>query len=111
MKKGEWIDLQLPLYRLLVQSLGIDGEIQLGYVHLPGDLSSVGASIAKWSDAELETAEETAREVAANIMDLRIDQVTPGQERRSTEFARVCQDSVIDRNIPWLDEWPGRAGE
>ncbi|HIK93859.1 MAG TPA: PD-(D/E)XK nuclease family protein [Planctomycetes bacterium] len=111
MKKGEWIDLQLPLYRLLVQSLGIDGEIQLGYVHLPGDLSSVGASIAKWSDAELETAEETAREVAANIMDLRIDQVTPGQERRATEFARVCQDSVIDRNIPWLDEWLGRAGE
>ncbi|MEO2014622.1 MAG: PD-(D/E)XK nuclease family protein [Fuerstiella sp.] len=110
LKKGEWIDLQLPLYRLLVQSLGIDGEVQLGYVHLPGDLSTVGASIAKWTDAELESAETTAREVAANIVDLKIDQVTPGQERRATEFARVCQDSVIDRNISWLDEWPGRTG-
>jgi ATP-dependent helicase/nuclease subunit B len=110
LKKGEWIDLQLPLYRLLVRSLGIDSDVQLGYVHLPGDLSGVGASMAKWSDAELETAEETAREVAANIVDLRIDHVAPGQDRRATEFARVCQDSVIDRNIPWLDDWPGRTG-
>jgi len=109
-KKDEWIDLQLPLYRLLVQSLGIEGDVQLGYVHLPGDLSAVGASIAKWSDAELESANTTAREVAANIIDLKIDRVEPGQERRATEFARVCQDSVIDRNIPWLADWPGRTG-
>ena len=109
-KKDEWIDLQLPLYRLLVQSLGIEGNVQLGYVHLPGDLSAVGASIAKWSDAELESANTTAREVAANIIDLKIDRVEPGQERRATEFARVCQDSVIDRNIPWLADWPGRTG-
>jgi ATP-dependent helicase/nuclease subunit B len=109
-KKDDWIDLQLPLYRLLVQSLGIDGNVQLGYVHLPGDLSGVGASIAKWTDAELESADSTAREVAANIIDLRIDRVEPGQERRATEFARVCQDSVIDRNIPWLADWPGRSG-
>ena len=79
-------------------------------MHLPGDLSGVGASIAKWTDAELESAEATAREVAANIVDLKINQITPGLERRATEFARVCQDSVIDRNIPWLDEWPGRRG-
>ena len=109
-RKDEWIDLQLPLYRLLVQSLGIDGDVQLGYVHLPGDLSGVGASIAKWSDAELESAEATAREVAANIIDLKIDRVEPGQERRATEFARVCQDTVIDRNLPWLADWTGRSG-
>ncbi|MCP4505540.1 MAG: hypothetical protein GY826_04000 [Fuerstiella sp.] len=110
-KKDEWIDLQLPLYRLLVQSLGIDGDVQLGYVHLPGDLSGIGAGIAKWSDVELESAEVTAREVAANIIDLRIDQIAPGQERRATEFARVCQDTVIDRNIPWRTNWAGRSGD
>ncbi len=107
-KKNEWVDLQLPLYRLLVRSLGIDDDVELGYVHLPGDLSSIGASIAKWDRADFESAEETARSVAANIVDLKIDRIAPGQEHRFTEFARVCQDTVIDRSIPWLDGWPGR---
>lgn len=107
-KKGEWVDLQLPLYRLLVRSLDIHDNVLLGYVHLPGDLASVGASIARWDKIELEGAEQTARQVAADIIDLKIDRVTPGQERRFTEFSRVCQDSVIDRNFPWLGDWPGR---
>jgi RecB family exonuclease len=107
-KKGEWVDLQLPLYRLLVRCLEIEEPVQLGYVHLPGDLSKVGVSIANWSDAELQSAEEAAGRIAADILDLKIDRVEPGQENRATEFARVCQDSVIDRQIPWLADWSGR---
>lgn len=109
-KKKEWVDLQLPLYRLLVRSLGVYDDLELGYVHLPGDLTKVGASIAKWTAGDLASAEETAKQIAAHILDLRIDRVEPGQEHRSTEFARVCQDSVIDRNIPWLEDWGGRSG-
>ncbi len=108
-KKNEWVDLQLPLYRLLVRSLGIDDDVQLGYVHLPGDLTNIGATIAKWNKADFESAEETARSVAANIVDLKIDRIAPGQEHRFTEFANVCQDTVIDRNIPWLESWSGRS--
>ncbi|MDA1233010.1 MAG: PD-(D/E)XK nuclease family protein, partial [Planctomycetota bacterium] len=44
--KSEWIDLQLPLYRLLVQSDGITGNVELGYIQLPGDLSKIGEDIA-----------------------------------------------------------------
>lgn len=109
-KKKEWVDLQLPLYRLLVRSLGVYDQLELGYVHLPGDLSKVGASIAKWTEGDLASAEETARQIAARIIDLQIDRVEPGQENRATEFARVCQDSVIDRSIPWLADWSGRPG-
>lgn len=108
-KKNEWVDLQLPLYRLLVQSLGIQSNVQLGYVHLSGDLSAIRESIAKWDRHELDAAEQTARQVAANIVDLEIDRVAPGKERRFTEFSRVCQDTVIDRNLPWLNSWTGRA--
>ena len=110
-RKQEWVDLQLPLYRLLVRSLNIHDNVQLGYVHLPGDLSQVGASIAKWTQADFDSAEETARRVAADILDLKIDRVEPGVERRATEFARICQDTVIERNIPWLAEWPGRGNQ
>lgn len=107
-KKGEWVDLQLPLYRLLVRCLETGDPVQLGYVHLPGNLSQVGVSIANWSEVELQTAEEAAQRIAADILDLKIDRVEAGQENRATEFARVCQDSVIDRHIPWLADWSGR---
>ncbi len=106
--REEWVDLQLPLYRLLVRSIGIDGDLQLGYIHLPGDLSRIGCSIASWELADLESAELKAMEIAADILDLRIDRVAPGEEQRATEFSRVCQDTVIDRNIPWLAQWKGR---
>lgn len=108
-RKDEWVDLQLPLYRLLVRSLGIDGETQLGYVHLPGDLSGINLSIAEWSLGDLESAEAAAREVAADILDRKIDRVAEGDPQRPNEFSRICQDSVIDRQIPWLTEFAGRV--
>lgn len=107
--KGEWVDLQLPLYRLLVRSLGLNEHVQLGYIHLPGDLAAIGASIADWSHEDLASADETAREVAASIIDLKIDRIAPAKERRYTEFSRVCQDTVIESSSPWMTEWTGRA--
>jgi RecB family exonuclease len=107
-KKDKWIDLQLPLYRLLVRTIGVDTSVQLGYVHLPGDLSSVGASLARWTEEQLAEADQTARNIAAAILDLKIDQVASGREQPANEFSRVCQDTVIDRNIPWLETWSGR---
>ncbi len=108
--KDEWTDLQLPLYRLLVRSLGINSHVQLGYVQLPGDLKDVGISIAEWTDAELIDAEVRAREIAADIIDLKIRDVTAMDDLRYSEFSRICQDTVIDRNIPWLESWRGRGG-
>ena len=108
-KKDEWVDLQLPLYRLLVRSLAIKGDVHLGYIQLPGDLSKVGYEPATWTDTELLEAEQIARTVAADIIDLKIDRVTAMNDDRYSELARICQDSVIDRNIPWLASWPGRG--
>lgn len=106
-KKDEWVDLQLPLYRLLVRSLKIDKKVQLGYINLPGDLTKVGVEIAEWTDAELDQAEQLARQLAADIYDLRINTVSPMADR-FREFSRVCQDTVIDRQVPWLRNWHGR---
>lgn len=109
--KDEWVDLQLPLYRLLVRSLKIEKKVHLGYIQLPGDLHKVGIAMAEWSDAELQEAEQLARTVAADIIDLKIDRVATLNYQRTSDVGRVCQDSVIDRNIPWLESWPGRGGE
>jgi len=107
--KQEWIDLQLPLYRLLVRSDGICSNVELGYIQLPGDLSKIGEDLADWSDAELLEAENLARIIAADIIDLKITDVVPSGDRRSSEFSRICQDTVIDRGMPWLPNWSGRT--
>ncbi len=107
--KDEWIDLQLPLYRRLVRSEGITSNVELGYIQLPGDLSKIGEAIADWTDAELLDAENFARTIAADIIDLKISDVVPLSDRRSSEFSRICQDTVIDRGMPWLPDWSGRS--
>jgi hypothetical protein len=71
-----WVDLQLPLYRHLAPALLDDGGVpilppgaigagalRVGYVCLPRDPRTTGERWAEWSDAELDDAIETAREV------------------------------------------------
>lgn len=108
-KKGDWIDLQLPLYRLLIREMGIDSNVQLGYVNLPGDLKYIGTSIADWTPEELNGAEEKAKQLAAQIVDLQIDRLQPVNGMYQDDLTRICQDSVIDRHIPWLADWSGRS--
>lgn len=103
-----WVDLQLPLYRLLIRSLAIRGDVELGYVQLPGDLAKVGFAPAEWSDSDLLEAETLARTIAAEILDLKITDVPRLNDLRYAESSRICQDTVIDRNIPWLSDWRGR---
>ena len=108
-RKGDWIDLQLPLYRLLVRELDIDGDIQLGYVNLSSDLRDIGASMAAWSPEDLATADARAQQVAADILDMRINDTPPAAGKLKDDLARICRDTVVDRQIPWLSTWSGRS--
>jgi len=69
-----WVDLQLPLYRLLAPFLEGEegtalipadelGGLELGYVVLPRDRDRTCLHLAEWTDQELAEADETAREV------------------------------------------------
>ena len=71
----EWIDLQLPLYRRLLEGLvdaegrsvvdydpAGDGSVELGYISLPKDPPESAFLLAPWTEAELAEAEEVARE-------------------------------------------------
>jgi hypothetical protein len=71
----QWIDLQLPLYRRLLEGLvdaegrpvvdydpAGDGSVELGYISLPKDPAESAFLLAPWTEAELAEAEEVARE-------------------------------------------------
>ena len=86
-----WVDLQLPLYRLLLAGvLKEDGTpvvpedrwagVRLGYILLPRTLDGVGESLAEWTSDELAEAEETARDVVRALRrgEFRFDPWTRG---------------------------------
>jgi len=94
-QEGRWVDLQLPLYRRLLAGLGIEGQVQLGYVVLPKDTSRVGHLLAEWTEAELREADEAAahviREVRAGVFWPPASPPPAGFE----DFAAICHDDQL----------------
>jgi len=72
MKDGTWLDLQLPLYALLVREFAAARALteapQLGYVALSREDETACARLVDWSDGDLEEGHDKARQVAAAIL-------------------------------------------
>ncbi|MEL7089030.1 MAG: PD-(D/E)XK nuclease family protein, partial [Planctomycetota bacterium] len=60
-KKTEWVDLQLPLYRTLAASAGIEGAA-VGYFNLGRSAATSGLIPADWGSADYASADQ-ARDV------------------------------------------------
>jgi hypothetical protein len=90
-RHGEWVDLQLPLYRHLVKALEINGDVQLGYVLIPKALEKTGFELAAWTAEELAAADRMAEEVVRGI---RLGQFPMAASPPDffEEFAAICQD-------------------
>lgn len=93
--KGDWIDLQLPLYRHLARPLGVTGDIQLGYIRLPRDAGDVGPQFAEWSEDDLAAADECARDIARRILDGRFWKELDERPATLSEYAPICHDDVF----------------
>jgi RecB family exonuclease len=95
-KQGEWIDLQLPLYRHLVRALekpAVDGPVQLGYILLPRDIRRAGGQLAGWSPVDLAEADRVAEHVVRQI---RREAFWPrSPEPTGDEFAAICQEQLL----------------
>jgi hypothetical protein len=93
-----WVDLQLPLYRTLAETVGIVGDVQLGYVALSKKAPHAVFLAADWSEDELASAIEEARRV---IRAIRAGVFWPPGEplRYPDGFERVCLDGCLDRRL------------
>jgi RecB family exonuclease len=98
-RSGQWVDLQLPLYRHLVRSLGMDGPVRLGYVLLPKDISNVDFCLAEWTEDDLVAADEVAYDVIRDIRAERFWPPTDPPPDFSEEFASICQDGVFEKRL------------
>jgi len=88
----QWIDLQLPLYRYLVRSLGLAEPVQLGYVLLPKDIDKTAFEMAAWTAEELAAADAAAREVVRGIRAGEFWPRTVPPPKFFSEFAAICHD-------------------
>jgi ATP-dependent helicase/DNAse subunit B len=69
--KGQWKDLQLPLYRVLLRSMpepiAVDAGA-LGYINLAPSMEKSGFEFLEASDLDLDAAEAQASEIVARIL-------------------------------------------
>jgi hypothetical protein len=96
---GQWVDLQLPLYRHLAADLGLDGPIGLAYIALPKDVRQVGPLPAEWTEADLADADAAAAEVVRKV---RAEQFWPPASPPPAFFddlAAICQDNQLIARI------------
>jgi hypothetical protein len=98
-RDGEWIDLQLPLYLHIAKSLGVAGDVQLGYLRLPRDTSDIGAEPAGWSAEDLAAADEAIFNVAMKIRSGEFWEELPEEPAVLSEYGPICQDGVTDREV------------
>ena len=67
----KWIDLQLPLYRLMIPFLGIDAppdEVELGYFNVSEKDSETKINLVEFSPDQLSEAEQLIRQCVAGVL-------------------------------------------
>jgi hypothetical protein len=103
-----WIDLQLPLYRHLarVRFPELGPTVSLGYINVPRQLKDVGFFVAPWTDDDLASADEAAREVIRRVRRSEFWPPVDPPPKWSDRWARICQDNVAERWSPGESE-PG----
>jgi ATP-dependent helicase/nuclease subunit B len=98
-KNGEWIDLQLPLYRHVYQALRLevpaDVTIQLGYFNLPRKLDDTGVHLGAWEKQDIEDADRVACHVIQAIRASTFWKPTYPAPPFGEDFAAICLDNVL----------------
>ena len=91
-KAGQWVDLQLPLYRHLAKPLGVGGDVKLGFIVLPKDPARVGERLAEWSEEDLQSADRAAEEVIRKVWAGAFWPPTSPSPPGFEDLAAICQE-------------------
>ena len=69
-QEDQWIDWQLPLYGLLIETLGYrdPSQVQFGYILLPKNIAETKFLSANFSAQEHRSAIESAKEIADRVL-------------------------------------------
>lgn len=104
-----WIDLQLPLYRVLAASEIYNSKVALGYIQLGKNLEKIGFAPADWSNDELDEAFELAQAI---IVKIRAGIFWPPSDPPAYDdgLAGICQDAYPYRQLDRVMVDAGQEG-
>jgi CRISPR/Cas system-associated exonuclease Cas4 (RecB family) len=96
----QWIDLQLPLYRMMIPFLGIDAppsEVELGYFNISEKEEETKINIANFTDEQMDAADEVIHEIIRNIHAGKFD---PTEDRvQYDDYEMILQTSITQRQL------------
>ena len=95
---SEWVDLQLPLYRHVARQMGIEGQIDVGYILLPKDTDKTGELLAKWDEEELQEADGLATRIWQDVQEGRFWKPR-AEARHHNGFDLICQQHVFEPKL------------
>lgn len=92
----KWVDLQLPLYRVLARDNGFPST-DLAFICIGNKRDEIALEPAKWTSEDLAGAEELA---AGIIRDIRDGRFWPPSDPPINDdgFGPLCMDTAIDRS-------------
>ncbi|MEM8666399.1 MAG: PD-(D/E)XK nuclease family protein [Planctomycetota bacterium] len=102
----QWVDLQLPLYRLMIPYLGINAEpseVQLGYFNVSEKDEETRINIAEFSSKQMDAAQRLIRQCVADVCAGKFE---PSSDRiQYDDYGMILQTSVANRlldRVEWL---------
>lgn len=101
--KGNWTDLQLPLYELLLGAFELprDYEIEFGLICLARETGRTTLEFADWTRIELDEAHDVARDVMRKVRKGIFWPPAPGNTPWQDVYDGVCQTRVLQK---WSQE-------
>lgn len=107
----QWVDLQLPLYRMMIPFLGIDvppEQVQLGYFNIAEKDSETRIQIAQFSDAQMRDAHQLVIDCIGRIR--RGDFAPTDQRVPYDDYAMILQTGVASRLLDQADSSSEEVG-
>ena len=95
--KGEWKDLQLPIYRKLAECLGFPiQELKTGYILIGSRENKVTFDVPDWDEEVLNSANGLILEIVDQIRDNKFDSIPSSPAPVFFEdLSWICQDAGI----------------
>lgn len=104
-----WIDLQLPLYRMMIPFLGIDAppdEVGLGYFNVSEKDDETRINLAEFSETQMAEAQRIIHECVRGIWDRKFE---PTDQRVAfDDYSMILQSGVVNQ---MLDESESNESE
>jgi RecB family exonuclease len=106
LKGQEWTDWQLPLYGLLIESLGYKdpSQVRFGYILLPKNVAETKFVSANFTAQEHHAAIESAKELADRVLQGQFWPPSDNIQLEWDDYRYITQRTVIRPWDPTLEE-------